>query len=251
MWCPLGCATFSAQVWAKGFQGSASIHGDSAQIALKSAKCQSPVRCPSSRQAKITQTCRERSWVSLLKILILSQLVGMFSWSWSPVLDHPQLAGAVFPSQFRMSKERAADAFPEAAWPVLLHSLLCKPLAGVSEYQRGIFYQTQIDLSFPTKTSVRNEPGTGSSGRTLAAHWNSSAFMWCHKIIQKAYYWHLQERQSFPKKKIRSFPMLANIWWYFICRKLARVFSRMDSVLLLGRKTQQNLCACRYRSVCV
>jgi len=35
--------------------------------------------------------------------------------------------------------------------PELLHSLLCKPLPGVSEYQRGVFYQTQIDSVFPQK----------------------------------------------------------------------------------------------------
>lgn len=81
----------------------------------------------------------------MFKLLILSQLVEMFSRSWSPILEHPWLAVAVFPSQFRMSKERAADAFPEAARPVLLHSLLCERLPGVSEYEREIFYQTRID----------------------------------------------------------------------------------------------------------
>lgn len=48
-------------------------------------------------------------------MLILSQLVGMISRSWSPVLEHPWLAVAVFPFQFRMRKERVADAYPEAA----------------------------------------------------------------------------------------------------------------------------------------
>lgn len=85
------------------------------------------------------------TWIGLFKILILSQLVGMFSWSWSPVLEQPLLAVAEFPSLFRMSKERAADPFPEAAQLVLLHLLLCEPLPDVSEYQRRVFYQTQID----------------------------------------------------------------------------------------------------------
>lgn len=56
-----------AQVRHGGAQGSASSHGEARQIALKSAKCQSPARCPSSRQAKIKQTGRERSWVGLFK----------------------------------------------------------------------------------------------------------------------------------------------------------------------------------------
>lgn len=51
-------------------QGSASSCGDAGRVALNNAKCQSPVRCPSSRQTKIKQTGRERRWVGLFKISI-------------------------------------------------------------------------------------------------------------------------------------------------------------------------------------
>lgn len=162
----------------------------------------------------------------------------MFSRSWNPVLEHPRLAVAVFLSQFRMNKERAADAFPEAARPVLLHLLLCKPLPGVSEYQSGIFYQTQIDVSFPTKLSVQNEPETGSSGRTLAPRRNSSAFMGHDKIIQRAQINSLLAFAGEAMLSKGSFPMLGNIWCYLICQNLGRVESRMDSVLLLGKKPE-------------
>jgi len=56
-----------AQVCPRDPQGSASSHGDTVQIVLKSEKYKSPVRGPSSGQAKIKQTGRKRSWVRLFK----------------------------------------------------------------------------------------------------------------------------------------------------------------------------------------
>lgn len=101
-----------AQVCPRCSQGSAR---DTIQIALRSAYCQSPFRGLSSRHGKIKQSGRERNWGGLLKMLILRQLVGMFSPSRSLVFEHWWLAVAEFPSQLRRSEERAADAFPEAA----------------------------------------------------------------------------------------------------------------------------------------
>lgn len=71
-----GCA----QVCPGCSQGSAR---DILQIAPRSANCQTPFRGLSSRHAEIKQGGRERSWVGLLKMLILRQLVGMFSLSQS------------------------------------------------------------------------------------------------------------------------------------------------------------------------
>lgn len=76
MWCPPNCAMFCVQVCLGGSQGSASHYVDTTRTALKSAKCKSPVRCPSSKQAKIKQIGRERSWVALFKTLILKPAGG-------------------------------------------------------------------------------------------------------------------------------------------------------------------------------
>lgn len=98
-----------------------------------------------------------------------------------------------------------------------------------------------------------NGPETGSSGRTLTPHGNSSAFIEHHEIIQRTQINSLLAfagEAKLSKMNTRSFPMLGNIRYCLICQKLDRVQSGMDSMLLLGKNTPEFVCLQRQKCVC-
>lgn len=162
--------------------GAVGTRGDTIRAAPRSAKCQSPGRCLSG-QAEIKQNWQGEE-VGWLKINILYEPASRDVFLSLETSFGASAAGSGAVSiSVRQGRARRG-------WQMLFlkqprqhcFACYCENLCLVSANTRGEIFARHKLTAFPQKCLC----GVGRSGRTLAPHRNSSAFMGQQKIIQRA-----------------------------------------------------------------